>query len=130
VKALQAVLALKDIGLAGDHFQNPGGKRQVTLIQAEHLQVVGLLLDSKNVSLETTRRNLEVSGVNLLSLKGKRFKIGEAIFEYSGECHPCSRMETTLGTGGYNALRGHGGITARVVHEGIIRIGDSVKVEN
>lgn len=130
VTILQTVESLKDVGLRGDHYQNPGGNRQVTLIQAEHLQVVGLLLDSSNISLETTRRNIEVSGINLLSLKGKRFKIGKAVFEYSGECHPCSRMEKTLGTGGYNAMRGHGGITARVIEGGPIQVGDKVEVEN
>ena len=115
VTILETIEALKDIGLRGDHYQNPAGSRQVTLIQAEHLKVVALLLDSSNVSLEATRRNIEVSGINLLSLKGKRFKIGTAVFEYSGECHPCSRMEKSLGTGGYNAMRGHGGITALII---------------
>jgi MOSC domain-containing protein YiiM len=69
-----------------------------------------------------------VEGVNLLSLKGKQFRIGEAVFEYSGECHPCSRMEEALGVGGYNAMRGHGGITARVLSSGEIKTGDTVFV--
>jgi MOSC domain-containing protein YiiM len=129
VLILQTVDALKGVGLQGDHYKNLGGSRQVTLIQAEHLKVVGALLESDSVNLETTRRNIEVAGINLLSLKGKRFKIGKAIFEYSGECHPCSRMEATLGVGGYNALRGHGGITARIVGEGSIAVGDTVEVE-
>ena len=130
VTILETIEAIKDIGLRGDHYQNPGGNRQVTLIQAEHLKVVALLLDSANISLETTRRNIEISGINLLSLKGKRFRIGEAVFEYSGECHPCSRMEKNLGTGGYNAMRGHGGITARVIQGGAIQVGDKIEVED
>jgi MOSC domain-containing protein YiiM len=63
-----------------------------------------------------------------LSLKDKIFSIGEAVFEYSGECHPCSRMEINLGKGGYNATRGHGGITAKVLKSGLIKIGDVVEV--
>ena len=72
------------------------------------------------------RRNIVVSGINLLALKDKRFRIGDALLEYTGACHPCSKMERALGAGGYNAVRGHGGITARVIEAGRVRIGDSL----
>ncbi len=69
-----------------------------------------------------------LKGINLLALKDKTFRIGQAVLETTGECHPCSRMEENLGPGGYNAVRGHGGITARVVEAGMIRVGDRVEV--
>jgi MOSC domain-containing protein YiiM len=69
-----------------------------------------------------------VRGINLLALKNKTFSIGDAMFEMTGLCHPCSRMEEALGAGGYNAMRGHGGITARVLQEGLIRVGDAVQM--
>jgi len=68
-----------------------------------------------------------VSGLNLLALKGKQFRIGNVVLEYTGLCHPCSKMETALGPGGYNAMRGHGGITTRVVEAGDITVGDDVR---
>jgi MOSC domain-containing protein YiiM len=120
----QAVEALVANGLRGDRYDS-SGKRQVTLIQAEHLPVMASLL---HISIEPAmlRRNLMVSGVNLLALKGARFHIGEALLEGTGTCEPCSRMEDALGPGGYNAMRGHGGITARVIEAGWIKVGDAV----
>mgnify|MGYP003337772863 FL=1 len=117
-------------GIVGDHkFKGRAGtKRQVTLIQHEHLVAVAGLLHRDKVAPELVRRNLVVSGINLLALKGKQFRIGDVILEYSGPCEPCSRMEWVLGAGGYNAMRGHGGITAKVLHGGTIQIGDAVQL--
>lgn len=114
-------------GLVGDRYASrTGGKRQVTLIQAEHLAVIGAFLGRAGPDPAELRRNIVVSGLNLLALKGRRFALGDALLEATGECHPCSRMEEILGPGGYNAMRGHGGITARVLEGGTIRRGDSV----
>ncbi|MCB9952810.1 MAG: MOSC domain-containing protein [Planctomycetaceae bacterium] len=132
INSLQEVLARVGTGLDGDHHSSrkPGGKRQVTLIQWEHLPVVASVLGRSEVRPEELRRNIVVSGINLLALKGKRFQVGECVLEYTGPCVPCSLMEENLGPGGFNAMRGHGGITAQVVSEGLIRIGDSVAVAN
>lgn len=125
---LEAVEASPETGLAGDRYVSPKGKRQVTLIQWEHLAVIASLLNCDAVAPELLRRNIAVAGINLLALKGKRFTVGSSILEYTGLCHPCSQMETRFGPGGYNAVRGHGGITARVLESGIIRLHDKVQV--
>ena len=114
-------------GLRDDHYAGRSGKRQVTLIQAEHLPTIASMMHMESVTPDQLRRNIVVSGLNLLALKNKSFQLGEAILEYTGACHPCSRMETTLGSGGYNAMRGHGGITARVMHAGAVNVGDECK---
>jgi MOSC domain-containing protein YiiM len=116
-------------GLVGDHYR-PGRKasRQVTLLQAEHLPVIASLLGRGPPDPALLRRNLVVSGVNLLALKGRRFRVGDVLLEGTGYCHPCSRMEEALGYGGYNAMRGHGGLNARVLEGGTIRVGDRVVV--
>ena len=115
-------------GLIGDRYNGKDGKRQVTLIQKEHLSVVGSLLNQDAIDPNLLRRNIVVSGINLLALKEKQFQIGEVIMEMTGICHPCSRMEENLGAGGYNAMRGHGGITARVLQSGVIRREDSISL--
>ena len=114
-------------GLTGDRFRGgASSKRQVTLIQAEHLPVVASFLRRDQVDPVLLRRNIVVSGLNLLALNGARFAIGGAVMEGTGPCHPCSRMEEAFGAGGYNAVRGHGGITARVISSGVISVGDAV----
>jgi len=124
---VDAVEAIAGQGLAGDHYAHDG-KRQVTLIQAEHLAAVAAFVGRPVLDPALLRRNIVVSGLNLLALKGRRFRTGGALFEATGPCEPCSRMEEALGPGGYNAMRGHGGITARVVAGGHIRVGDAVAV--
>ena len=126
---MQAATAAAARGLIGDHYETRNnGRRQVTLISAEHLKAVASFLGREAVDPGLLRRNVVVAGINLLALKEKQFRVGEAVLEYSGECQPCSRMEETLGVGGYNAVRGHGGITARVISTGEIRVGDSIEV--
>ena len=130
IEAVESADLLVGEGIVGDHHSSrkPGGKRQVTLIQAEHLPVVAALCGRDSVEPDSLRRNLVVSGINLLSLKSQRFQIGSVTLEGSGPCEPCSLMEKNLGQGGYQAMRGHGGITARVLMGGTIRLGDSVRV--
>ena len=124
---LEQVELNRDLGLDGDHFKGrPGNPRQVTLIQQEHLSVIAACLHRDSVSPALLRRNLVVSGINLLALKDKQFKVGQAVLEFSGLCHPCSKMEKALGAGGYNAVRGHGGITARVIESAVIGLNDPV----
>lgn len=128
VVSVDTVDVLADRGLDGDRraaTATPDGGRHVTLVQAEHLEVVAALL-GRPIAAEAVRRNLVVRGINLAALRERRFRIGDAVLEGTGHCHPCSRMEEVLGTGGYTAMRGHGGITTRVVEPGTIEVGATV----
>ena len=126
VIAVNEVEAIAGKGLKGDRYNSKNGNRQVTLIQEEHLSSIGSFLGKEKIDPHLTRRNIVVRGINLLTLKGKTFRIGAALLQYTGECHPCSRMEENLGSGGYNAMRGHGGITAKILESGVIKTGDEV----
>ncbi|NEX16826.1 MAG: MOSC domain-containing protein [Halochromatium sp.] len=126
---VEAAQAITGAGLKGDHYSGRSGSRGITLLQAEHLPVIAALTDVAEIAPATLRRNLLVSGINLAALKGQRFQIGEAVLEGTSFAHPCSRMEEVLGPGGYNALRGHGGLCARVIQGGQLRVGDAVVAE-
>jgi MOSC domain-containing protein YiiM len=121
------------VGLADDRLGQRGeaelSTRQVTLIQREHLAVIAALARVERVDPVALRRNLVVSGINLGALKHARLRIGAALLEVVGPCQPCSRMEAAIGRGGYAAMRGHGGWTARMLESGAVRVGDVIRVE-
>lgn len=127
VSVAETVAACRS-GLEGDHHRGRTvrSRRQVTLIQAEHLPAIAALSGNRTVSAGTLRRNLVVSGIPLVALKGRFFAVGQAVLEYTVPCDPCRRMEEALGEGGFNAMRGMGGICVRVVTPGVIRVGDAV----
>ena len=130
LKEVNSVEITVDAGLVGDHNVNKGGKRMVTLIQKEHLEFVQTVL-GRPVSPLDVRRNIVVSGINLLALHDREFHIGDGVvLKGTGHCVPCSRMEQNLGVGGYNSMRGHGGITATVISGGTVSIGDSVRIHS
>ncbi|MBD2700650.1 MOSC domain-containing protein [Spirosoma sp. BT702] len=129
VQVVDSVEVSDKKGLIGDHYSGQSGNRHVTLIQAEHLPAIASLTNHERIDPGLLRRNIVVSGLNLLALKDLHVQVGYVVLLITGQCHPCSQMETALGTGGYNAMRGHGGMTAKVIRSGTIRVGDTITVQ-
>lgn len=137
--SVDAVQAEPGLGLIGDRraknrkTDRASRKRELTLIQAEHLPLIAKWSGREHIDAMQLRRNLVISGVNLLAMKSPfadvrlEWQIGNAVrIEVTGPCDPCSKMEAALGSGGYNAMRGHGGMTALILVGGIIKVGDAV----
>lgn len=123
--------AVADHGLEGDHrmSKTPGSGRQVTLISREFIDQIARHLRLTHIDPARLRRNIVISGINLNALRRQRFRVGEALFEATQLCHPCSRMEQELGPGGVVAMLGYGGLCARIIETGTIACGDPVLLE-
>ena len=75
------------------------------------------------------RRNVVTRGTGLKTLRrGERFRVGEAMFEYRGPRSVCRYIERLTEPGMTQALKGRGGICARVIQSGTVRVGDCVEV--
>ncbi|WP_210396146.1 MOSC domain-containing protein [Motiliproteus sediminis] len=128
IRVVDQVCALEGQGLEGDRRcqGRPGSGRQVTFISREFIAQISLYLGRDAIDPVILRRNILVSGINLNALRHQRFAIGEAEFEATAWCHPCARMESVLGPGGFAAMLGHGGLCARISKTGILRVGDAL----
>ena len=140
--SVQEARAEPGLGLIGDHRSlrlrqsDAQRHRELSLIQAEHLSLLGVWTGQAPIAPERLRRNLVISGINIAAMhspcREERcvWRIGGSVrIEITGPCPPCSRMEDELGEGGYAALRGHGGATARIVVGGVLRVGDTVNLD-
>ena len=116
-------------GLRGDRYADPKLRRspdyQVTLIELENIEAfteaTGLALTP-----EMPRRNIVTFGVRLNDLCGKRFKVGDAVFEGLELCEPCSLFAKRTHREVLKFLDGKGGLRARILSGGQIRVGDFV----
>lgn len=129
MNSVQNVFAIQELGLEGDRRckSTPGSARQVTLVNLENIKIISSFLGIDLISPELLRRNLVVSGINLMALRHQRFRIGDAEFEATAQCHPCLRMEQALGQGAVAAMLGYGGICAKIIKSGEISIGNAVE---
>lgn len=142
MQVVQQAQALEGLGLEGDRRcgGKPGSARQVTIISEEYIAQINHFLKCHRAAVDSVeknsvaavpellRRNLAVSGVNLTAIRHQRIRIGGAEFETTALCHPCLRMEEAFGEGGVAAMLGHGGLCAKIVKSGLIRVGDSIEV--
>jgi MOSC domain-containing protein YiiM len=133
--AVDAIEALTDSGLAGDRYQigtgfyspkpRPDGGRQVTLIEAETLAALASENDIQFTGAEC-RRNLVTRGIRLVGLLGHRFTIGAVICEGIDHCPPCEHLVQVTGKPVLKPLVDRGGIRARIVEGGLLRVGDTI----
>jgi MOSC domain-containing protein YiiM len=111
-------------GLVGDRFFGfkENYKGQVTFFASEVFADVCHRLGAVGKSPGATRRNVITRGVDLNLLIGQRFAIQGVEFEGVAECSPCHWMNQAIAPGAESALRGRGGLRARILTDGILRV--------
>jgi MOSC domain-containing protein YiiM len=113
--------AVLNKGLKGCAHGQQGSKRQVLLVDIETLDALG-------VSPGAVKENITTRGLDVNSLeRGRRLRVGEALFEVTLPCGPCGRMDD-IRRGLQAELRGRRGMLCRVVGAGVIRRGDPIEV--
>ena len=135
MKRVQAATALEGCGIEGDrycagtgHWSRFGRVCEVTFIAAEDLEDIER---ETGVGVKTGEhwRNVVTRGISLKALqRGEQFRVGEVVFEYRGPRSVCRYIERLTEPGMTQALRGRGGICARVTENGTVRVGDEIEV--
>jgi MOSC domain-containing protein YiiM len=122
MQSVARVEAVKDAGLRGDRYT----ARQVTFIELENIEAftrsTGLALTP-----DMPRRNIVTSGIRLNELRGRRFRIGEALFEGVELCEPCNLFARRTHREILEFFAQKAGLRARVISAGEIRVGESIE---
>jgi MOSC domain-containing protein YiiM len=137
MQPLTEVEARAGVGLKGDRyaagigFYSPRptdpGAREVTLIEAEVLDWLRVAHGIELLASEH-RRNLTVRGVRLHELFGQRFSVGEIVLEGIKDCPPCEHLQGLVSKPVLAPLVQRGGLRARIVVGGTLRVGDPVEI--
>jgi MOSC domain-containing protein YiiM len=120
-------------GLEGDHKGQKFPARGITVLTREGWEAALADLEGpvRPVVLPwiTRRANLFVEGAALPRGRGGIVRIGPVLLEVTYPTQPCRRMEEAY-PGLLKALHPdwRGGITARVLEGGLVRLGDEVEI--
>ena len=119
--ARERVRAIEGHGLEGCAHARAGTKRQVLFASAEHLEAL-------RVEYGRIRENFTIEGTDVHDWPvGQRLRVGQAEFEITMVCDPCSRMDE-IRPGLQQELDGKRGMLARVVQSGEVAAGDRVEL--
>ncbi len=112
-------------GIAGDRFfdYRPDYAGQITFFSAEVFEAMQREFSLPRATPDLTRRNVLVRGVDLMTLADRDFCLQGVWFRGAGECKPCYWMNTALAPESESWLRGRGGLRARILTGGTLRLG-------
>ena len=121
--AVERIECIAGRGIRGDRFfdYKENYKGQITLFSMEVLEALRRELNLPEAQPQATRRNVFVRGADLPALPGKKFEVQGVQFEGVEESKPCHWMNSALGPGAEEWLKGRAGLRARVITDGFLR---------
>jgi MOSC domain-containing protein YiiM len=132
---VEEVRTVAGCGIEGDRYcagtgywTRYGDVCEVTLIEGEDLDYIENELGI-SVKNGEHRRNIITRGIRLGDLRRKKFHVGETVLEYDRPRPPGRHVQDLSEPGMTRALRGRGGICARVVQAGSIKVRDTIEIE-
>lgn len=127
-RGVDFVEALEGRGLEGDRYAERSTDGHVTLIESEHIEAFARATGFE-MRPDMPRRNLVTRGVRLNDLKGRRFRVGEALLEAFELCEPCRLFAKRTHPEAIRFFAGKGGLRAKIISGGLIRVGDAIAPE-
>jgi MOSC domain-containing protein YiiM len=112
-------------GIKGDRFfdYRPDYRGQITFFALEIHEDLCLRLARADRPPSVYRRNVVTRGLDLNALVGVEFQVQGVRFCGSEECRPCHWMDQSFGPNAESLLTGRGGLRARILTSGNLRIG-------
>lgn len=122
--AVREAECVAGMGLRGDRFFGfkPDYRGQITFFAQEVYDAACEALGVRDKPPEVFRRNVITSGADLNTLIGEEFELQGVTFLGASECSPCAWMNEAFAPGAEAFLKGHGGLRARVLTDGILRV--------
>ncbi len=110
-------------GIRGDRFFNfkENYKGQITFFAMETLEQMKQELKLESLNPYSLRRNVFVSGAELNQWVGQEFTLQGLRVQGVEECRPCYWMDSAVGPGAEEWLRGRGGLRARILNDGVLQ---------
>lgn len=112
-------------GIEGDRYFDfkDDYKGQVTFFAWEVHERLCAQFGIRDKSPDVFRRNFITEGADLNALIGVEFELQGVRFLGTQESAPCHWMNTAFAAGAEDALKGHGGLRAKILSDGVLRVG-------
>jgi MOSC domain-containing protein YiiM len=110
-------------GLDGDRFLDykSNYRGQITFFAEEIYDQLCVQLDVWDKPPSSFRRNVITRGIDLNTLIGVEFEVQGVRFLGTEESKPCYWMDQAFAPGAEEALKGNGGLRAKILTDGILR---------